>query len=233
MSDHVNAPDICIPILSRVGTDENFCYKDTYLCDLSPNDKPWDKHRRNADIVSDYYQRGGMTRHADRVRACAETLTFRRITDLKSGNQRFKLASAKFCRVRHCPICQWRRSLAWKGKAYRALPSVVADYPKGRWLFVTLTVKNCELKKLRETLDHVNQSFRRLTQLKEFPGIGWVKSIEITRGRDGQSAHPHLHCLILLNEDYYELPTDSTSFRPGFLSFHRGRLLESSAIYGD
>jgi hypothetical protein len=65
-------------------------------------------------------------------------------------------------------------------------------------------MKNCQLTDLRETLSHLNQSFRRLSQLKAFPGIGWVKSVEVTRGRDGKSAHPHLHCLILLKDSYYK-----------------------------
>jgi hypothetical protein len=60
------------------------------------------------------------------------------------------------------------------------------------------------LTDLRETLSHLNKSFKRLTELKAFPGIGWIKSVEITRGRDGQSAHPHLHCLILLKDTYYK-----------------------------
>lgn len=174
------------------------------LTELSERDKPWEKHRRNADIVSGYYRQGGMRRHADRVALCSRLLEFKLIPDGEAGLQRLKLTSAQFCRVRHCPICQWRRSLIWKAKAYQALPSVVADYPNGRWLFLTLTMRNCELTDLRETLHHLNHSFRRLTQLKAFPGIGWVKSVEVTRGKDGCSAHPHLHCLILLNEDYFK-----------------------------
>ena len=175
----------------------------TFLESLSEKDKPWDKHRKNADIVSDYYRQGGMDSHAERVSLCSQLLEFNMLLDKQLGQQKLKLASAKFCRVRHCPICQWRRSLRWKAKAYENLPKVVADYPDGRWMFLTLTMKNCQLTDLRETLHHLNQSFRRLTQLKAFPGIGWVKSVEITRGRDG-SAHPHLHCLIMLKDSYYE-----------------------------
>ena len=176
----------------------------TFLESLSEKDKPWDKHRKNADIVSDYYKQGGMDSHAERVSLCSQLLEFKIVPAKQGEQQKLKLASAKFCRVRHCPICQWRRSLRWKAKAYENLPKVVADYPGGRWMFLTLTMKNCQLTDLRETLHHLNQSFRRLTQLKAFPGIGWIKSVEITRGRDGKSAHPHLHCLILLKDSYYK-----------------------------
>ena len=176
----------------------------TLLESLSEKDRPWDKHRRNADIIAGYYRQGGMDSLADRVSLCSQLLEFKEVPDGKTGGKKLKLASTHFCRVRHCPICQWRRSLQWKARAYENLPRVVTDYPDGRWIFLTLTMKNCPLEDLKETLTHLNQSFRRLSQLKAFPGIGWIKSVEITRGRDGQSAHPHLHCLILLKDSYYQ-----------------------------
>jgi len=183
-----------------------FSTKDEYISleSLSKGDHVWDKHRRNADIISNYYRQGGMDSHADRVAFCSQLLEFKVVPKGNNGQQKLKLASAKFCRVRHCPICQWRRSLRWKARAYENLPKVVADYPNGRWIFLTLTMKNCALTDLRETLTHLNKSFKRLSELKAFPGIGWVKSVEVTRGRDGKSAHPHLHCLILLKDSYYK-----------------------------
>lgn len=201
MSDHDNAPDISGFIVPSTGQNEQ-----VYLTDLSHKDKPWDKHRRNADIVSDYYRQGGMLRYAQRVSYCSRQLDFRLVPDRHKGTMKLKLAAAQFCRVRHCPVCQWRRSLVWKAKAYQALPKVLVDYPAycNRWIFLTLTLKNCLIEELRDTLHHVNESFRRLTQLKSFPGIGWIKSVEVTRGKDGISAHPHLHCLILLKSSYFK-----------------------------
>lgn len=200
MSDQLNVGQkICDSIVAPSQTDQY-----TFLSSLSEQDKPWDKHKRNANVVAGFYRQGGMKSHADRVSQCSQLLEFKTVPDKVKGQSKLKLKSAKFCRVRHCPICQWRRSLRWKAKAYENLPKVVADYPEGRWIFLTLTMKNCPLTELRDTLHHLNQSFRRLTQLKAFPGIGWIKSVEITRGRDGKTAHPHLHCLILLKDSYYK-----------------------------
>lgn len=173
------------------------------LSDISPQDKPWDKHRKNAEIISGYYKKGGMDKYAKRVDLCARNLDFKLVDDEYRGQKRLKLFSARFCRVRFCTICQWRRSLRWKAKAYQALPKVVADYPGYRWLFLTLTLKNCKLTDLRNTLNDMNRAFKRLTELKAFPAIGWVKSVEITRGRDGHSAHPHIHCLLLVKPSYF------------------------------
>lgn len=172
------------------------------LSDLSQRDKPWDKHRANADKVSAYYAGSEFQTYSDRVFYCSEFLDFRLTPDSGDGEMKLKLDSARFCRVRHCPVCQWRRSLMWKAKAYKVLPKIVAEYPISRWLFVTLTVRNCQITELRQTLDWMHQSFKRLTKLKDFPAIGWIKSTEVTRGKDG-SAHPHFHCLLMVQPSYF------------------------------
>lgn len=172
------------------------------LSDLSERDKPWDKHKHNSDRVSDHYAKSQYNKYSQRTKSCAEMLDFRLVPEANDGVYKLKLAAARFCRVRHCAICQWRRSLMWKAKAYQALPKVVQDYPKHRWLFLTLTLKNCAIEELRSTLDHVNKSFVRLTKLKDWPGVGWIKSLEVTRGRDG-NAHPHLHVLLMVAPSYF------------------------------
>ncbi|HEY9711672.1 MAG TPA: protein rep, partial [Oculatellaceae cyanobacterium] len=176
------------------------------LSDISPRDKTWDKHRANADIVSNYYagsSKGCFNRYAQRVSSCAEWLEFRLVPEQSEGLLKLKLSDARFCRVRHCPVCQWRRSLMWKAKAYKILPHVVADYPKYRWLFITLTVKNCKIEELRTTLNWINRAFKRFTELKAWPAKGWVKSVEVTKGRDGISTHPHLHILAMVPPSYF------------------------------
>lgn len=171
------------------------------LADLSEKDKPWDKHKANADTVSEHYAASKFHRYSQRVQICSDLLEFRLVPE-DTGAYGLKLSAARFCRVRTCPVCQWRRSLMWKAKAYRAIPKVVEAYPKYRWLFVTFTVKNCPIDKLRATLNWMNQSFIRLTKLKIWPAKGWIKSVEVTRGKDG-SAHPHLHTLLLVPPSYF------------------------------
>ena len=173
------------------------------LSDLSERDKPWDKHRSNADKVADHYRSSkDHYRYADRIDFCSQFLDFKLTPENKDGLLKLKLSSARFCRVRHCPVCQWRRSLMWKAKAYKILPKVVEAYPKYRWLFLTLTVRNCQIRELRDTLKWMNQSWQRLSQLRKFPAVGWLRSTEVTRGKDG-SAHPHFHCLLLVKSGYF------------------------------
>ncbi len=99
-------------------------------------------------------------------------------------------------------MCQWRRSLKWKAKAYQVLPKIVEKYPSHRWLFVTFTQKNVPISELRRTLTEMNKSFKRLVERKAFPAIGWLRSTEVTRGKDG-NAHPHFHCLLMVPSSYF------------------------------
>jgi plasmid rolling circle replication initiator protein Rep len=90
----------------------------------------------------------------------------------------------------------------WKAKAYQVLPKIVEKYPSHRWLFVTLTQKNIPITELRSTLTEMNKGFKRLVDRKAFPAIGWLRSTEVTRGRN-RNAHPHFHCLLMVPASYF------------------------------
>uniref|UniRef100_UPI003AF00406 protein rep n=1 Tax=Microcystis aeruginosa TaxID=1126 RepID=UPI003AF00406 len=57
---------------------------------------------------------------------CSQSLEFRVLTDDKQQTH-LKLHSARFCRVRLCPVCQWRRSMMWRARFLKALPKICAD----------------------------------------------------------------------------------------------------------
>lgn len=170
------------------------------LSDLSPQDKPWDKHRAFTDRVEDFYRGSEFHSYSDRIHHCSELLGFGLVSD--GDTAKLKLRAARFCRLRHCPVCQWRRSLMWKAKAYKVIPRIVDQYPKHRWLFLTLTQKNVPITELREALTAMNRAFKRMSEFKVFPAVGWLRSTEVTRGRDG-NAHPHFHCLLMVSPGYF------------------------------
>jgi plasmid rolling circle replication initiator protein Rep len=172
-----------------------------YLTDFSPNDKPWDRHRNCADQVSSLYDQADSEDYSVRINRCSQMLLFGSRLDVQ-GQRTIRLKSAFFCRVRNCPVCQWRRSLMWKARLGTALPLIERDYPKARWLHLTLTVRNCPITDLRNTLKLMNAAWQRLSQLKKFPAIGTFKSLEVTRGNDG-SAHPHFHILMMVMPNYF------------------------------
>ncbi|WP_159198910.1 protein rep, partial [Escherichia coli] len=162
-------------------------------------DKTWDEHRSISDDVGGIYLRAaGFERYGERVEGCSGILRFGWSTNEETGETRLRLRDARFCRVRHCPICQWRRSLMWQARFYQSLPKIVADYPDARWMFLTLTVRNCAIEDLGDTLTAMNAAFQRMKVRKEFKSVqGWIRTTEVTRGRDG-SAHPHFHTLMMV-----------------------------------
>lgn len=176
---------------------------DATLASLSPRDKPWDKHRYHADKVTKLYAGSEFQQYSTRVHFCSQILEFGfGMTD--SDSLRLKLKNARFCRVRHCPICQWRRSLRHKALFYRVIPKVWQDYPDHRWLFLTLTQKNIPIKELKVELQKMHKAFRRMTQLKSWPAVGWLRSAEVTKEKKrAMMAHPHYHCLLMVSPGYF------------------------------
>jgi plasmid rolling circle replication initiator protein Rep len=86
----------------------------------------------------------------------------------------------------------------WQARFYQSLPVIAQENPKARWIFLTLTVRNCSISELGDTLTAMNAAWQRLIKRREFqPVLGWVRTTEVTRGADG-SAHPHFHALMMV-----------------------------------
>lgn len=171
-----------------------------YLTSLSPKDKPWDKHRAEAGTVANLY-RVRYSRYASRMEDCSRRLQFSLVN--AGDAMTLRLDAARFCRVRHCPVCQWRRSMMWRARFFDALPHVLHDHPKLIPVFVTLTVKNCQVSELRSQIQEMNLGWGRLTKRVQWPALGWVKSLEVTRNAFTGEAHPHFHVLMFVRPGYF------------------------------
>ncbi|MBU2841078.1 protein rep [Acidithiobacillus thiooxidans] len=148
----------------------------------------------------------GYPQYAARVRDCATALFFALRPDRETGELAFKLRSSQFCHWRHCPICQWRRSMRNKAIFLSRIDQLKEAHPSARWLMLTLTVRNCAVGDLRTTIQSMNRAWKALTLREEFGKVmGWVRSVEVTRGKDG-SAHPHYHCLLMVQPSYFSGP---------------------------
>ena len=172
------------------------------LSELSPRDLPWDVHRAESDQIANNYRGSEFQKYSERINDCSQLLAFGLVPNADEGAYQLKLRTARFCRVRTCMVCSWRRSLMYKARAYKALPKVIADFPECRYLFQTLTLKNCAVQGLRETILHLNKSFSRMARLKHFPAVGYIKTVEVTRGKCGD-AHPHLHILMMVKPSFF------------------------------
>lgn len=172
-----------------------------YLSDLSPKDKNWDTHRSDVDSFRDLYMGTQYWKYTARLDDCSAYLVFAFAID-DNGVCQFRLQSAKFCRVPMCPVCQWRRALKWTSKTFQISPRLREQYPKSRYLLLTLTVPTCPLTELRKVLTDMNKSWSRLTKLECWPAQGWIRSTEVTR-RPNDHAHPHFHVLLMVPSSYF------------------------------
>ncbi len=87
----------------------------------------------------------------------------------KMGVKEHCIEATVSCRCRPCAICQKKLSLRRSGILREALPIMHRDMPGVRFIFLTLTVRNCEVGNLRETLKAMGRGFHRLADRKWAP----------------------------------------------------------------
>lgn len=138
-------------------------------------------------------------RRAGRISSCADRLVFRACSECSVRT----LVRAELCRDRLCPICSWRRARALATK----IKNIVSDNSAKvtcRYVLLTLTIKNCEWENLSNNLRQMLGAWVKLARRTRFKRAfsGWVRTIEITRGKDGR-AHPHMHILLETGPDYF------------------------------
>lgn len=172
------------------------------LSEISEKDKKWDYHRSDTQTVSEIFSYSSeFQRWHERMNDCSTFLLF------KQENDAIKLSQSFFCHVRHCPVCQWRKSLYWKAMLHRALDTILPQYPSHRFIFLTLTVPNPPIHELRNTLKHMNKAWARLIERLEFSRVvdGWVRTTEVTKDKrqPNTHAHPHFHAILMVKSNYF------------------------------
>lgn len=160
--------------------------------------RPWRQKKTENIKYADYLEILKFKK-ANNVHDCAETLSF-----AVDGNGEKRLYQVWFCKSRLCPMCQWRRSLKTSAELKKVLSVAVNDYPKSKFLFLTLTIRNCTGDKLKWTLKRLTNAFRRMIQYKKMNCIqGYVRSTEVTVNEKDGTYHPHLHVLLMVSSRYF------------------------------
>lgn len=166
-------------------------------------ERDWRGKKQRSLLTAEHFEVAGLTSKAGRMRECADTLIFKR-TD-----EGLKLYQAWFCKVRLCPMCNWRRSLKLAYQNKRIIETI-NERENVRWLFLTLTVRNVDAEDLSKTISAMFEGFRRLTQYKAFKTSvkGYFRALEVTKNRDPHSEwfgtyHPHFHVLLCVPSYYF------------------------------
>lgn len=159
--------------------------------------RPWSEYKLDNTYIAIAYDEVDPHKAA-RLRDCANWLSFHRKED-----GALKLHDARFCRVRLCPICQWRRSLKTFAQMSQVLKVAKAD--GYQFIFLTLTIRNCSSDALSDELTHILLSFNRLIKYKDVQKAvkGFYRGCEVTHNLDTDDYHPHLHVILAVNKSYF------------------------------
>lgn len=163
-------------------------------------------HKKNKNLeLSEVYKRLGIENKAFKIKNCGTYLEFKRF---KKDNE-FKLYNANFCKQRLCPMCSWRRSKKIFGQVSKIMETLTREKTY-RFIFLTLTQKNVEGKKLNDELDKIFKAWNSFTKRKQFKHsvVGWFRALEITHNVDEQSEnydtyHPHFHVILMVEQSYF------------------------------
>ena len=175
--------------------------------------RPWREHRMAKIGLIELFHLGEKHGHLlsesrmKDLEECADELLF--LQDAE-GNRRLK--QGNFCRIRVCPMCNWRRSLKLFSQVSAVTDAILAE-KKARFIFVTLTVQNVRGDVLRETIDKINKAFKYIVdkhqtfapakKLKENL-LGYMKAEEITYNADRDDFHPHIHAILEVRPSYFK-----------------------------
>ena len=88
----------------------------------------------------------------------------------------------------------------------RIVDEAIKQSPKGRFIFLTLTVKNVEGKALNSTISQLTNSFDRLFKRVKVQRnlLGYLRSVEVTHNEDDNTYHPHIHVLMMVKSSYFK-----------------------------
>lgn len=170
--------------------------------------------------MSDSYIRLGWNLKAERVAICGSWLEFIEMSEQgqrgtvpgcpcgapdgsSSCTTSYKLYHANFCRDRLCPMCSWRRSYKIFGQVSQIMNLLGNNY---RYIFLTLTVPNCEPEELNKLIDDMVKGWHRLINRKAFKRAvkGFFRALEVTRNKKIGTYHPHFHVVIAVEPHYFK-----------------------------
>lgn len=186
------------------------------LADYSATGKKrkWDLHKQNNLKLVELYKQA--------IKISPSVISPKRLQDLADcasqleylqdaeGNK--KLYKTYFCRVRLCPMCQWRRSLKLFSQVSKITDYINNQNDDVRYLFITLTQKNCNGSELVQEINKINKSFsllvdktKRVQPASKFKKmlLGYIKSTEVTYNPKTKTYHPHLHCIFAVQGEYF------------------------------
>jgi plasmid rolling circle replication initiator protein Rep len=145
-------------------------------------------------------------RKAERIRQCSQALNFEERRKEGEVVSR-KLMGSMYCCLRLCPVCSWRNAQKVFGEVMRVIKE--PEFVDQKFVFLTLTVRNCAADELRGQINLLTKAFRKLTSNTEkslfnTAFTGTFRAVEVTYNKKADTYHPHMHVLASVAPDYFK-----------------------------
>jgi len=156
----------------------------------------WRTHKLITLRLAQAYKRIDSQKYS-RIIDCAGYMEFRRYDD-----NTLRLHTANFCQTRLCPTCNWRRARKVYANVSTIIDSLENNY---KFVFLTLTCRNVTGEILSKTMNTLYHAYKTLcTRITYKAAVrGWCKVFEITYNWNTQEYHPHFHCILAVDNDYF------------------------------
>lgn len=179
---------------------------------LGRRDRPWKPQKVKSLALAASYIRIGKNQElpsfekaGSRVWVCGDTLEFKQGFNTVTGEDFKKLSGGNFCRDRLCPMCSWRKSIVSFSQLSRVMDWVEANYFDLTPIFLTLTVRNCEVSELSKTIDLIQKAWKFMMKDRQIKKRvkGTFRSLEVTYNSESKTFHPHLHAVVMVPNAYF------------------------------
>jgi plasmid rolling circle replication initiator protein Rep len=160
----------------------------------------FNKYRLDAERLADIYDVVNPDK-ADRLRDCGLWVTY---------SEDMKVKGTNFCRVRLCPVCNWRRSLKIFTQISKIMNAMSTMDKKYKYIMLTLTVPSVEGDKLSDTITQMMKAIERLFKRKALnPVKGYFRAMRVTHNVDRKSEsynmyHPYFHFILVVMPSYFD-----------------------------
>lgn len=182
---------------------------------------PWKEKKQQNGVLYRMYQHIDARRTAEGkprlmtrnsmvdLRECGTLLEF----DVNDSGEKH-LHRANFCRKRLCPMCQWRRSLIQFHQTQEQANWIDAHHDGVRYLFLTVTLRNCDPDSLGAHMDILTRAFSLMVGNKRARKgstrerlkrtlLGSSRVVEVTFNMRKNTMHPHIHAILAVRPSYF------------------------------
>ena len=165
------------------------------------------KCKNNQNILVDLYNPFD-PKKAERCEKCSKIVVWSHQRHIETGEERLKIKKKSSCHVRFCACCCWDRQRKLSKIVHETL-TMLLDEMKLRYLFVTFTIKNPEIKDLRQSIDEMQSGFKRMVKTHKWQKsiLGYCRVLEITKPKKATQQgkiHPHFHVLLAVKPSYFK-----------------------------